>query len=306
MRIMLWLVTLCCSSALTLAACGGSTGDAQIFIAAEGTISQGIDAGTGPADILDGWTVRYDKYLVAVGNFRAGRSSSPGAQLADPRVVVLNLPQLPTSGYVFTQFRGAAATRWNQVSYDLPNATASAERGSVTTQADYDLMVQNNWSLYFEATLTNPGGQSCRPATPTDCVPRTSLRVRWGVKAGTSFGGCAPAEGDTGFAIPTGGTVQVKPTIHGDHWFFDNITEGVELTQRYAQWIIDSDLDRDGETTISELRNVRAAEVFPSSRYNLSGALIPVNTAYDWLEAQARTLGDFQGDGECSDRRILP
>ena len=39
--------------------------------------------------------------------------------------------------------------------------------------------------------------------------------------------------------------------------------------------------------------------------YNLSGSIIPIVTAYDYLEAQARTLGDFQGEGECPTRSIL-
>jgi hypothetical protein len=50
---------------------------------------------------------------------------------------------------------------------------------------------------------------------------------------------------------------------------------------------------------------VRASDVFQSPTYNLSGAPSPVNTAYDYLDAQSRTLGDFQGDGECPTRCSL-
>ena len=39
--------------------------------------------------------------------------------------------------------------------------------------------------------------------------------------------------------------------------------------------------------------------------YTVTGALTEVNTAHDYLEAQARTLGDFQGEGECPTREIL-
>ena len=38
---------------------------------------------------------------------------------------------------------------------------------------------------------------------------------------------------------------------------------------------------------------------------NVSGAIIPVNTAYDYLFAQASTLGDYQGEGECPTRKPL-
>ena len=58
---------------------------------------------------------------------------------------------------------------------------------------------------------------------------------------------------------------------------------------------------------MEELQQVNAADVFPSESYNLSGAVGgPVNTAYDYVMAQARTLGDYQGDGECPTRRVLP
>ncbi|HEX2568069.1 MAG TPA: hypothetical protein VH877_00835 [Polyangia bacterium] len=302
----LHLVALACSSLLPLAACGGSTGNAQIFITAESTIPQGIDGGEDPENIRDGWSVRYDKFLVALGNFRAGRNSAPGDRRTDPRVLILDLTKLPASGYVLTEFKDLAATRWNQVGYDLPNATPSAVRTDTATQADYDLMVRNGWSLYVEGRLSNPSGQSCRPTAPADCVAATEIRFRWGLRAGTAFDGCSPAQGEAGFAVPTGGTAQVKPTIHGDHWFFNNLTNGVEITDRYAQWIANCDLDRDGETTTGELASVQPGLVFPSSRYSLSGSIIPIDSAFDYLEAQARTIGDFQGDGECPVRTVLP
>lgn len=294
---------------LALAGCGedaAGTGRVQVFVEPEDTIPDGLQPGTGDENIQDGWTVTYEKFLVAVGNFRATRSADTSDQLSEPRVLVVDLKNVPTGGLVIAEFDDVTASRWDKVGFDLPNATASAVRADSTAQADYDLMVSNGYSIYIEATMTSPNGQSCLPTMPTDCVAATSITFRWGLAAGTSFEDCAPEAGDAGFAVPSGGTVQVKPTIHGDHWFFTNITQGAEATERRAQWIANSDTDRDGETTLDELRAVQAADVFPSPPYNLSGAIIPVNTAFDYLEAQTRTLGDFQGDGECPTRQILP
>jgi hypothetical protein len=293
---------------LVAAACGGTggTGRVQVFVEAEDTIPNGLVAGTGDEDIVDGWTVTYPKFLAAIGNFRASRSSAPADQLSDPRVFVVDLRSLPAGGLVIADFARATATRWDKVGFDMPNASASAVCATGISPADCDFMKTNGYSLYFEATLTNPTGQSCLPSNPSDCVARTSLTVKWGVQAGTSFDDCAPPQGDAGFAVPSGGTAQVKPTVHGDHWFFTNITQGAEVTERRAQWIVNSDLNRDGETTLAELQQVQAAQVFPSPPYNLSGALGgAINTAYDYLLAQARTLGDFQGEGECPTRRVL-
>ena len=82
--------------------------------------------------------------------------------------------------------------------------------------------------------LLKADGQSCLPTDPTACQPAPEVRFAWGLAAGTAYDDCAPQTGDAGFAVPSGGTAQVKPTIHGDHWFFTNITQGAEITERRA------------------------------------------------------------------------
>lgn len=299
-------------AALTIAAtacggAGGATGSAQIFVSAEDSIPDGLAPGEDVENIRDGWTLSYDTFLVTIGNFRASRTAAPEDAVSDATVSVVDLRNAPAGGLVLATFDGLAAARWDRFGFDLPNATATAVRAGSLSEADHDLMVSNGWSVYVAGRITKPDGSSCRPGAPADCVERTAVTFRWGFAAGTSFDDCAPQSGDTGFAVPAGGTAQLKPTIHGDHWAFTNITQGVEITERRVQWIADADLDRDGETTLEELRNVQAADVFPSPTYNLSGAVGgPVQTAYDYALAQARTLGDFQGDGECPTRAVLP
>jgi hypothetical protein len=102
--------------------------------------------------------------------------------------------------------------------------------------------------------------------------------------------------------VPRGGTLTANFTIHGDHWFFNGFPEGSEVVARQAQWVVDADLDHDGETTLDELKQTKAADVFPSSgdaKYSFAGSPVPVRTAYDFLVSQAHTVGHFQGEGEC-------
>ncbi|MEW5849244.1 MAG: hypothetical protein AB2A00_10540 [Myxococcota bacterium] len=281
-------------------------GNAQIFLEAEDTIPEGLEPGDGEENIQDGWTVRYDKFLAVVGNFRATSSANSQASLAKPDVLVVDLRSLPVGGLVLAEFTDVAAIRYDRVGYDIPNASASSTCAPGISADDCAMMKQNGYSIFIEGVISKTDGQSCSPTQPNQCVAAAEVRFRWGLAAGTAFDDCAPPEGDSGFSIPTGGTAQVKPTIHGDHWFFTNITQGEEITERKAQWIANGDLDHDGETTLAELGQVAASDVFPASEgYNLSGAIIPVNTARDYVEAQARTLGDFQGEGECPTRRIL-
>ena len=282
----------------------GATGSAQLFLEPEATIPGGVAAGPGDEAIQDGWTVRYARFLIAFGNFRAARSGSSD-RIGDPSIQVVDLRNLQGGGLVVASFDRIAAARWDRVGFDLPNAGAAAKAAKGTAQADLDLLVKNGWSLYFEGEMTNDQGKSCRPELPTDCVAAKKISFKWGLAAGTSFDDCAPPMGDAGFAVPAGGTVQIKPTIHGDHWFFANVSQGAEVTRRLAQWVANADLDRNGETTLAELKQTRASDLFKPPTYNLSGALLPIVTGHDFLEAQARTLGDFQGSGECPTRKKL-
>jgi hypothetical protein len=282
-----------------LAGCAEATGSAQIFVQPEDTVSEGLNPGSDVENIKDGWAVTYDRFLVAIGNVRASRSDSDET-LSDPAVYVLDLRGAPPGGYVIKSFEDVPAARWDRFGFDLPNAKQGATSLPPTSDADLELMVSNGYSVYVEGNITKcPIGGACDPAS--------EVTFRWGLAAGTAFDDCATEDGFTGFAVPEGGTAQVKPTIHGDHWFFNNITSGAELTERYAQYIADCDLDMNGETTLDELKQAKASDVLPSEKYNLSGALTgPVSTAFDYVLAQASTLGDFQGDGECPTRRVLP
>lgn len=285
---------------------GGTSevGSVQVFVEPEDSIPEGLTPGDGEENIADGWSVTYDRFLVTIGNVRAARSDADET-LANTKVHVLDLKNSPAGGYVISEFTDVSAVRWDRFGFDLPNAGAGAATLPPTTAADVDFMIQNRYSIYFEGSIDKADGESCPSGDPAACVPASKVTFRWGLSAGTAFDDCATEDGFTGFAVPASGTVQVKPTIHGDHWFFNNFTAGAELTKRYAQYIADCDLDGDGETTLDELRMVSAADVFPTSKYNLSGAG-NIQNAYDYVLAQARTLGDFQGDGECPTRETLP
>ena len=281
-------------------------GNLQVFLVPEETITGGLEPGEDEENIHDGWAVKYTRFLITVGNFRA-KSSSGGQTLSDPNLYVLDMINAPTAGYVTLDKKDLAAVRFDKVGEDMPAAATGVKGLPPTTDADVKFMIEKGYSLYFEGEMTKADGQSCTPGKPTECVDAKSVKFKWGFAMGTSFDDCASAQGDTGFAVPQGGTVQVKPTIHGDHWFFSDITEGAEITKRYAQYIADSDLDHNGETTLDELANVKAADAFPATKYRLSGCVGGgvIATAFDYVKCQARTLHDFQGDGECPTRTIL-
>jgi len=272
----------------------GGTGAVQIIVVPEESITGGIEPGTGDENMQDGWTVTYSRYLVAVGNFRARRSDT-GDTLGDPTVYVLDLKNAPASGYVTKEFAGVAAVRWDKFGYDVANARPGAKGLPPTAQTDVDLMTSQGLSVYFEGTAAKGAD---------------TIAFKWGFRTGTSFDDCATSDGLAGFAVPAGGTVQIKPTLHGDHQYFDNVTQGVEITKRRAEWMKTCDKDGNKTLTLEELKQCDAAIALPTPPYDLAGVKDQDGdgklTVFDYVSSQLRTFGDFQGDGECPTRAPLP
>lgn len=282
-----------------LSACADNeTGRVQLFVEAEDTLSEGLDPGDDLENITDGWTVRYSKVLMALGNVKASSSSS-GDTLRSRDVHLLDLTRLPSSGFVLLDEQDVPAVRFDKLSYDNPSADDDTQVDDSVRDADAQMMIDEGYALYIEGAMTKDDGQSCNPATPDDCVDAPEVHFAWGISEGTSFQNCAPEDGDSGFAVAAGSTTSAAFTLHGDHWFFNGFPDGTEIVERQAQWVADADLDRDGTTSMEELQSIPASDLFPSSRYSLAGSPIPISTAYDFLVAEAHTLGHFQGEGEC-------
>lgn len=282
-----------CSSDATSSA----TGAVQIIVVPEETVPAGLEPGNDDEQVKDGWKITYDRFLVTIGDFKASRSDGAGS-LTDPGIYVLDLKNAPQSGYVVKTFDGVTAARWDRFGFSIPNARAGARGLAPTSDADVAFMTQGGYSVYFE-------GKAAKGAD--------TISFKWGFAAGTSFGECATKEGQPGFAVPAGGTVQVKPTIHGDHWFFTNITAGAEITERRADWMKTCDADQNKELTLAELKACDAAAALPQKPggpYELAGISDQDGdgkiTVYDYVVSQAKTLGDFQGDGECPTRAPAP
>jgi hypothetical protein len=299
------LLLACTTGATSTSSSSGSaaTGRVQVFFEAEENIRSGLLPGTADENIKDGWTVTYSKFLVNIGDFEATQTANANNHLHNHEYRVLNVQALPATGYVFSTFEDVdAVNTWDRVSYALDRATSTSIKDATVTQADYDLMVTNGYSIYVEGNISNPAGMSCPRGA--NCAARTTVNFRWGFDTGTRFSECGPEEGVLGFTVPSGGTTAIKPTLHGDHWWFTSYAH--DVADRRAQWLANSDLNSDGEVTLQELDMIVASDVFDTQFYNLSGAPAgAINTALDFAKTATRTLGHFQGDGECEGLEVL-
>jgi hypothetical protein len=285
---------ICSLLAGALGACGSdSKGSATLFVEAEETITDGLMPGTDLENIKDGWTVTYSKCLIALGNVSVGKTADAAATLTEPKVQVINLKGLPATGLVLAQWKDIAEGRWDKVSYDQAYVTASAVAAPGTSAADLTAMATAGTSLWVAGEIEKGAKK---------------ISFDWPLKSGVSWSDCGPEMGDKGFAVPAGGTAQVKATIHGDHWFFNNFPEGEETTDRLAEWMatVDTMTGADGQVSIDDLKAVQASAVFPAGTYSLSNPLgDTITTAFDYVVTQARTIGHLQGEGECSTLKKL-
>src|SRR5690606_36774095 len=183
-------------------------------------------------------------------------------------------------------------------------------------RADFDLMVESGWTYLIRGTLSQTGGQSCPPAAKSEpgerqpngqlsgedpCYDAESIDFELGISAPTALGPCS-IDGSAGVAIPDGGTQTVALTIHGDHLFFNGFPEGGEGgVQRLAQWLADCDLNLDGLVDRDELEAIEPDDLPElDDRYQLGGAPVPhLDTMLDYVTAQLKSQGHYQGEGEC-------
>ncbi len=265
-----------------LAACAGPTGDVTVLLQPEDTILNGLDSGSSLDTIVDGWSVRYTKYVVAIGDVKM-RDSATGLTEEDPTYHVVNLRDLPQTGVTFSTFSAVEAVRFDQFGYDV-HFGQGATRDATTSQDDFDRMMANGWTFLIEGTLTNDAGETVTFHVPT--------------KLDVTFSNCETQDGLPGVTVtPTGATVAI--TLHGDHLFFNGFPSGAELIERRAQWLVDCDVDGNGDVTPEEMMSTDAASVFPPEHYMLAGAPLSIMTAWDFARAQLSTTGHFQGEGGC-------
>lgn len=269
-----------------LAGCGGDaaagTGTVNVSIWGEEYIES--TAGIGPAagmeaGFVDGWTVRFTKFLVSVGQVSVNSTGGTASTLPPLRVFNLH----GTSGPVrLGSLTNVPARRQDQVSFRIaPPAADSAPGNSGATASDIAAMRSGGFSVWVEGTATKAGR-----ATP--------ISFRWAFANTVDYTRCE-LEGAFGVAVPTGGTADVQLTIHGDHFFYDRVGEGAAL--RFED-IAAADRNMDNMVTLEELAMVDLTTL-PRDRYDPSGAP-NVNSLRDFMSVLSTTIGHYNGEGECT------
>ena len=238
---------------------------------------------SGEVIVEDGWTIRYTKFLLVLSDVSVGEpDKEPAAKMTTPQLYDMHAPG-PKPVIAFSDLPGKAYTH---VSYAVAPATASVELGSGATDADKQLMIQNGYSVFVEGTVTKDA---------------TTKSFAWGFTTNTVYDRC---EGEVsgkmteGVVVTNGGNDAVELTIHGDHFFYDDL-QSPDAKVR-VDVIANADADADGKITLDELGAVQLADSqkIPTGLYG-TGSASNVNDLRAFVEALSRTLGHFRGEGEC-------
>jgi hypothetical protein len=303
---------------LMLAACSDSAGrgDLRVLVEAEDVIIDGLDPGDGAENIRDGWAVRFDQYIVAIGAIDVHLATDQDVEAEADDIFVIDLSAISAAGESLWSLSDLQEGRW-EFTYSTLGAGDGATRHATVSADDFSLMAAEDLTYLIRGRIEQAGGKSCPPAslaTPPDgavadgsnaagdpCYSAPIVTFEIAAEAETRYGPCEVDE-VPGFGIAAGRETSVALTIHGDHLFFNGFPEGSEGgVMRLAQWLADCDLDLDGAVTQAELEAISPSDLVElDARYQLGGSPItPLTSMWDYVRAQLKTQGHFQGEGEC-------
>lgn len=230
----------------------------------------------------DGWTIKYTKFLVVIGHVRvADANGVVGGRMETTKLIEHHTPGVKS----IVTFDNLTAKPWTDVSYSIRPPDMTTTLGDGSTAADLTMMTSKGYAIYVEGTAEKGAEKKT---------------FHWGFSVPTGFVGC---KGDKdgrnieGVLVTNGGTDNVELTIHGDHFFYDDL-QSPNAKLRFDA-IAATDADVDGEITIAELTQKKLVEIDPGSGGYGTGNLAEINDLGAFVTALSRTVGHFRGEGEC-------
>lgn len=263
-----------------LAGCGDAdegAGSVAFSTWGEEYIEQEIPA----ADVEDAWTIRFDKFLVNIG--RIGVAEEGGQKAAEMPGSFL-FDHTKAGVKPLKTFESLPAKAFAHVSYEIAPVTTSTEAGDVS-ETDKSFMATNGYSIYVEASATKGS---------------VSKKFVWGFTTATLYDRCKGELGGKeteGVVVTNGGTDQAEITIHGDHFFYDDL-QASEAKVRFDN-IASADADMDGAITMAELARVKLAAIPKEKGTYGTGSASGIDDLATFVTALSRTIGHFRGEGEC-------
>jgi len=253
------------------------SGSASFKVWGEEYIEQEISA----ADVEDGWTIKFTKFLIVIGDISvADKNAGAAGKVAGTQLLDL----VSTGPHDVGALNGLEARSWDQVGYSVSAIQPSTTVHSSATVDDASLMRNGGFSVYVAGTAMNGS------------VTKT---FAWGFANSTRYDDCvAEVDGKEtlGVAITSGGSESVQLTIHGDHFFYDDLASPDAVIR--FNGMAAADTDDSGEVTLEELGQVKLVDIAEGT-YG-TGSASHVDDLAAFVQALTTTLGHYRGEGHCA------
>lgn len=229
-------------SSIVALGCGPATGTGSLVITASGEeaaeVGFPVEADGELLEFADGWSVRFDKYLAAIGRVRiaTGDTTVPsndrvGASPED--VVVFDLVQGEAELFRFDDLE---ARRWDQVSFAIVAPSASARIAGNVSDDDLARMTEDGFSYWIEGTAT----KGARTVT-----------FAWGLRNPVELSGCTDGNDERpGVVVRRNSTTEAEITFHLEHLFWTSLGAEAEALRFDA---IAAVADEDGFVSLESL-----------------------------------------------------
>jgi hypothetical protein len=253
------------------------SGSASFNVWGEEFIEDEIPAG----EVEDGWTVKFTKFLIVIGDVTvAEKSGATGGRLADSRLYNLVTPGPHDVGALGS----LEAKPWNKVGYTVSTAGAQTTAHSSASADDLNRMKTGGFSVHVSGNATNG---------------TVTKNFEWGFTNSTRYDDCVAEIEDKeteGVVITNGGSESVQLTIHGDHFFYDDLASEAAVPRFNA--LAAADTSGDGNVTMDELTAVKLVDI-DEGTYG-TGSASHVDDLGAFVQALTTTLGHYRGEGHCT------
>lgn len=267
-------------------ACSGSTGTVSFVTWGEEYIEQQIPAvQDGQPLVEDGWTIRYSKFLVNIGGVRIADGSAAPV-VAETKTMLVDHKKVGRKALFSYELEPKA---FSSVAYTISSVNVNTD-ASLASEEDKAMMLEEGYSVFVAGTATKG---------------MDSKSFSWGFTTNTLYANCKGEVGGIereGIAIPSGGTDEVELTIHGDHFFYDDL-QSPNAKLRFNA-IANADLDKDGNIALEELARIQLINIPMAEGPYGTGNASGVNNLAQYISKLSQTVGHYRGEGECTSSSV--
>ena len=239
----------------------GCTGETELRVFGESFAEEGIPA----AELRDGWEVRFDELLVALGDVRV--SGDPSSVLGDWHVFDIAVGS-GGAGHLLSTLVDQREIDGVHFRVGSPGTVA----GGNASNAQAEMLRDSGFAIFASGEASKDG---------------QTVGFEWGIPMDLSYD--CPVD-----ANERGAPETVELTMHADHLFADDLEVAPELA---FDVVAGADNDRDGLVTPDELRDVELATL---SAYQTSRA--DIEDLWTFIGNLALTIPHVDGEGTCSQR----